>query len=285
MGAKTEITWTDSTWNPVTGCTPVSAGCDNCYAARYAKRRMGDFGTRYMLLTGEELGARKFSEIRPHPNRLDIPLRWRKPRRIFVCSMGDLFHESVPTDFQELVFRTMISASQHVFQVLTKRAFAMQAAIPVIMHRICGPHWVMPKNIWLGVTAENQATADERIPLLLKTPAAVRFVSVEPMLGPIMIDTFLGDLPEDNEGAPYPGKLDWVICGGESGPNARPCYIKWIESIVSQCKSSGTPCHVKQLGAYPVWAGTETRPIAPARGKCNYPEEWPEGLRVREIPA
>jgi protein gp37 len=221
---------------------------------------MGDFGIKYLPLTGEELGTRKFSEIRLHPDRLEIPLRWRKPRRIFVCSMGDPFHEGVPTDFQELVFRTMISASQHAFQVLTKRAFAMQAAIPVIMHRICGPHWAMPTNIWLGVTAENQAAWNERVPLLQQTPAAIRFVSCEPLLGPI----YSRDLRTQS--------VDWVICGGESGPNARPMHPDWARSLRDQCVAARVPFHFKQWGEWaPVPNGEES--ATPHNGYVRpYPE-------------
>lgn len=258
MGQKSEISWTDSTWNPVTGCTPVSAGCDHCYAARYAKRGIGDFGTRYMLLTGEELGTRKFSQILLHPDRLEIPLRWRKPRRIFVCSMGDLFHESVPDDFIDKVFDTMAMCPQHTFQILTKRADRMRRwalllpdrrglSVPDNIQITWAGHLYPLINVWLGVTAENQAMADERIPLLLQTPAAVRFVSCEPLLGPIMIDTFLGDLPEDNEGAPYPGKLDWVIAGTESGPGRRTAQIDWFKALCDQCVAARVPFYLKQM--------------------------------------
>lgn len=271
MGAKTGITWTDSTWNPVTGCTPVSPGCDNCYAARYAKRGMGDFGTKYKPLTGEELGTRQFSEIYLHPDRLDIPLHWRRPRKIFVCSMGDLFHESVPDEFIARVFNIMRSATNHTFQVLTKRPSRMLqwfskcgngGKLGWITHNNTEPekayrgtgiivgatnNWPL-KNVWIGVTAENQAMADERIPLLLQTPATVRFVSCEPMLGPITIDWVGGFTPD--VAFQRPPLLDLVIVGGETGPGARPMHPDWVRSLRDQCLAAGVPFHFKQWGEW-----------------------------------
>lgn len=270
MGANTNISWTDATWSPVTGCTPVSEGCANCYAARYAKRHLGDFAPGpWQVISAKDKyrELRMFSEVRCHPDRLEVPLHWKTPRRIFVCSMGDLFHEQVSAQFQEQVFRTMISAPQHTFQILTKRPEVMLRRVPIIMNRILGfpESWTMPKNIWLGVTAENQARADERIPLLLKTPAAVRFVSIEPMLGPINLFGDGSDAQDWTCNGPdcKQACINWIICGGESGPGARPMKIEWARSLREQCQAAGVPFHLKQLGEWvssgikPDRAGTE----------------------------
>jgi protein gp37 len=246
MGNKTEISWTDATWNPVTGCTPVSPGCEHCYAARYSKRGIGDFGNK-----------RQFSEVRIHPERLGQPMRWRKPRKIFVCSMGDLFHESVPSGFIGGVYNVIQRNPWHIFQILTKR--------PKRMLELLGSGYYSKPlpNLWLGVTAENQAMADERIPLLLQTPAAVRFVSVEPMLGPVN----LMDIPWHPGRPTFPetddlsdgrsaihiveGKrIDWVICGGETGPGARPMHPDWARLLRDQCVAAGVLFHFKHWGEW-----------------------------------
>ena len=455
MGTNTGISWTDSTWSPVTGCTPVSAGCDNCYAARYAQRCMGGFApVRKAIPGGSAIVERSFSEVRTHADRLDIPLHWRKPRRIFVCSMSDLFHDQIEDAFLDRVFATMALSPRHVYQLLTKRperalkylsspqrAFNIQrqmdnAAVEalaereewrsvlgyegvyeisshglirrvdsvrkgrrneegvlaprvdrggyhtvslslgstVTQHRIarlvleafvCAPpnarsearhrngnrqdnrlanlvwgskeenmqdaarhgtagawmkgralftpdqvaeirrrrsegvklkqlaalhgtrikhisaiclgrKYVSPSitwpltNCWLGVTAENQAAADERIPLLLQTPAAVRFVSCEPLLSPVDLKkhfpkpmyhcTECGQEKisnhcakcgtEDNTCTNQIVGIDWVICGGESGPNARPMHPEWVRSLRDQCVAANVPFHFKQWGEY-----------------------------------
>ena len=203
----TKISWTDESWNPVTGCTPVSEGCAHCYAKRMAGRFGGDFST-----------------VTLHPDRLEIPLRWRKPRMVFVPSMGDLFHEDVDDFFITQVFGVMAQASQHTFQVLTKRPERMRnwvrqqtAWLESIANTFGRPGIaeVMP-HIWLGVSVENQARADERYAFLRDTPAAVRFYSIEPLLGPIP------KLPLDG--------ISWVIVGGETGPGAR--------LLVERCRHS-----------------------------------------------
>ncbi len=221
MGGKTKISWSDATLNVVSGCTPVSAGCQNCYASRYAKRGIGDFVKGFRDPNDNKLYRVKipFSEVRTHPDRLEIPLHWRKPRKVFLCSMGDLFHDSVPDEFIEDVFATMANTN-HVYQILTKRPKRMlewmrgewrdtmiEGRAQKQWHERTGEdpslwlsvHLPLP-NVWLGVTAENQAAADERIPLLLQTPAAVRFVSCEPLLGPVDIRKYL---PSEN----------WCFCG------------------------------------------------------------------------
>ncbi|AKF14422.1 hypothetical protein SEA_PHAYONCE_62 [Mycobacterium phage Phayonce] len=265
MGDRTKIEWTRSddgspgaTWNPVTGCTKVSTGCDNCYAEKIANR-----------FAGTKAYPNGF-EVTSRPERLDQPLRWKRPRRIFVNSMADLFHDQVPDDYIARVFAVMALSDRHTFQVLTKRHGRMRALLrdgefQQLVYEAWGtldtpkgqptmedwpwPGWPLP-NVWLGVSTENQQWADIRIPALLDTPAAVRFSSAEPLLGPIEMDSYLVDLPEDEDGAPYPGHLDWVIVGGESGPGARPMHPDWARSLRDQCQAAGVPFLFKQRGEW-----------------------------------
>ncbi|MFH1635591.1 MAG: phage Gp37/Gp68 family protein [Chloroflexota bacterium] len=221
-------------WNPTTGCTKVSAGCKNCYAERIAKRFWKD---------------RKFTEVRCHPERLDIPLHWKKPRRIFVDSMSDLFHPDVPDEFIRDIWIVMHECKLHTFMILTKRPERMQW----LLNRQFGPH-LIESNVWLGVSCEDQKTADERIPLLVQTSAALRFVSIEPMLGKIDLSEYLdhcsyycdhGDMyPEGHR--PERPKIDWLICGCESGSGARPMNLDWARSLRDQCVSAGIPFFLKQ---------------------------------------
>lgn len=313
----TSIQWTDETWNPVTGCTKVSAGCKNCYAEKVADRFWGD---------------RKFTDVRTHAERLEAPLRWRKPRRVFVNSMSDLFHEDVPDEFIDHVFAVMAQARKHTFQVLTKRPDRMRvfmlrwpvgsavAALPRIpsytemtkddLIDVRHTFWPLP-NVWLGVSVEDQKAADERIPLLLDTPAAVRFLSCEPLLGPVDLRRWMAHVASYVPDAPSPsGKvqvrcticgritpgmerecrtmamvsrpIDWIIVGGESGPRARPCNIAWIRSIVEQCKAADVAVFVKQLGASPHDRNVEE--LLLNDGKGGDPSEWPEDIRVRQFP-
>jgi protein gp37 len=228
MGTETKIEWTDATWNPVTGCTNVSEGCRNCYAERVLPR------------TGQS-----FDTVVCHPDRLDAPLHWRKPRRIFVNSLSDLFHEDVPREFIKSVVGVTVDCPQHTFQILTKR--------PQRMLEFCR-ECAFPSNVWLGVSCEDQQTADERIPLLLQTPAAVRFISAEPLLGPIDARRYLPVIARPREAisevaasrTPRNDRLDWVICGGESGPHARPMHPTWARSIRDQCQAAGVPFFFKQ---------------------------------------
>lgn len=214
MGDYSAIEWTDATWNPVTGCTKVSPGCQHCYAERLAKRLQAMGNPRY---------SNGF-DVTLHPDQLGLPLRWKQPRRVFVNSMSDLFHEKVPDAFIQSVFRTMSQAHWHVFQVLTKRAERLRALAPLL-------RW--PKNVWMGVSVENAAYA-ARIDHLRTVPAVVRFLSIEPLLGP------LPELRLD--------RIDWVIVGGESGPNHRKPQPEWIRSIRDQCIRTGVPFFFKQWG-------------------------------------
>lgn len=215
MGANTGIQWTQSTWNPVTGCTKISAGCDNCYAERIAERFRGTPS----FINGFDLTLR--------PERLQQPLKWKKPRMIFVNSMSDLFHKDIPEEFQDNVFDVMEAASQHTFQVLTKRSILM-------FHYITSRYLrcQLPINIWLGVSVENGGQFS-RITHLQQTVAGVRFLSIEPLLGPI-------------EKLPLKG-IHWVIVGGESGANARHMNPDWARAIRDQCAAAGVPFFMKQM--------------------------------------
>ena len=214
MADKSAIEWTDATWNPVTGCTKVSPGCKHCYAERLAKRLQAMGNPRY----------RNGFAVTLHPDQLDLPLRWNSPRRIFVNSMSDLYHERVPEEFILRAFDVMVKAEQHVFQILTKRSGRLAKLAPRLP-------W--PPNVWQGVSVENDHYI-ARIADLQKVAAAVRFLSVEPLLGPIP------DLPLQG--------IHWVIVGGESGPGHRPIEPAWVREIRDQCLEAGVPFFFKQWG-------------------------------------
>lgn len=295
MSDKTKIEWTDATWNPVTGCTMVSAGCTNCYAMQLAGTRLKHHPSRAGLtrLSGDR--PVWTGEVRFNPQWLTQPLRWRTPRRIFVCAHGDLFHESVDPDWIDQIFAVMALAPQHTFQVLTKRPdrmceylwsdWAARARVWVenmtlpglsaqaglaqhTLRRYTAPRHCAPlDHVWLGTSVEDQATASARIPHLLATPAAVRFISAEPLLGSLdlrnlcpsdagietMWDEESADLNEWGSmnvfSGPWP-RLDWVICGGESGPDARPMHPDWARSLRDQCAAAGVAFHFKQWGEW-----------------------------------
>jgi protein gp37 len=217
MAAKSSIEWTEMTWNPVTGCVKVSQGCKHCYADRMARRLQGMKSARY---------ANGFKPTL-HWDLIDTPRRWRVPRTVFVNSMSDLFQEAVPEDFIRQVFGTMEACPQHTFQVLTKRADRLAE----VAHRL---PW--PENVWMGVSVEDVRVI-ERVRLLRGTPARVKFLSCEPLIGPLSRLPLAG--------------IDWVIVGGESGPGARPMEKAWVESILSQCRHAGVPFFFKQWGG--VW--------------------------------
>lgn len=232
----TKIEWTDETWNPVTGCTPISPGCVNCYTKRMARRLAGRHGYPE---------APRHFDVTFHPNRLDQPLRWKKPRRIFVCSMSDLFHEDVPEDFITKVFARMIALTEHTFQVLTKRPDRM---LDYIVRRVPGiGQW---SNVWLGVTICN---SDElwKAGVLSQTPAAVRYVSIEPMLEEIDLSDALNGYPEqcgpdDWDWEQTAPALDQVICGAETGPGKRLMELDWARSLRDQCQEAGIPFFFKR---------------------------------------
>ncbi len=302
----TSIEWTrgddgskGETWNPVVGCSIKSAGCTNCYAMGIAHRGMSKQHRGLTVMTSR--GAKWNGEVRFLPDVLAKPLSWRKPRRVFVNSMSDLFHEGLAFEQIAAVFGVMAACPQHTFQVLTKRperAREFFAWLGAEQHRYEGGQatacvvaaqqatdyetlvpapiysraWPLP-NVWIGVSCEDQRAADERIPILLELPAVVRFVSAEPLLGPIDfraipyrgdVDYFLDAIAgrystipggQGNtfaHGMALKRPIDWIIVGGESGPGARPCDVAWIRSIVEQCAGAGVPVFCKQLGAKPI---------------------------------
>jgi protein gp37 len=214
MADGSAIEWTDATWNPVTGCTKITAGCANCYAARFSERFRGVTG--HPFERGFDLTLR--------PDRILQPLSWRRPRMIFVNSMSDLFHKEIPREFIDRVFDTMEAASWHVFQVLTKRSTLMRNYLQHRYHDV-----KPPPHIWLGVSVENGA-ATKRIKHLQQSPASIRFLSIEPV------------------GTMDLAGIHWVIAGGESGPNARPMHIDWARDIRDQCAKSGVAFFFKQWG-------------------------------------
>jgi protein gp37 len=214
-------------WNPVTGCQKVSQGCRNCYAERIAARFWGE---------------RRFTDVICHEDRLDIPFHWKKPRRVFVNSMSDLFHEDVPDKFIGRVWSKMLEFPKHTFLILTKRPQRMADVISRIVTECERKGLRRANNIWLGVSAEDQKTASERVPYLLQTPAAVRFVSCEPLLGAVDLSEWLCSI-ETNY-------LKWVIAGGESGPGARPAHPDWARGLRDQCRAAGVPYFFKQHGEW-----------------------------------
>ncbi len=308
MADNTAIEWTDATWNPVTGCSVVSPGCTNCYAMKLAGTRLRNEPSRKGLTRNTKAGPVWNGEVRLNERWLTQPLSWKRPRRIFVCAHGDLFAENVPDVWIDRVFAVMALSPQHTFQVLTKRAARMreyltdlgvvrrlyelvceltvEKSLPVVLMargipdpglmpawpRVHLARWPLP-NIWLGVSAEDQVRADARVPDLLATPAAVRFVSAEPLLGPIDLNPFLfivtkGDdailacrarheeplpfhdpatTPADEIATP---RVDWIIVGGESGPSVRAMHPAWARSIRDQCAGAGVAFFFKQWGAF-----------------------------------
>lgn len=271
MSGNTTIEWATKVWNPLRGCSKVSEGCRNCYAARQAHRFSGP-GLPYEDLTQKTTaGVNWTGKINLVPKILDEPLRWRKSERVFVNSMSDLFHENVPITFIHDVFKVMAEANWHTFQVLTKRPERMRAVVDYIKPLFLGMvfngskvEWPLP-NVWLGVSVENQKAADERIPLLLQTPAAVRFLSMEPLLGPVDVpEVYMKKLDWGDGPKHWPdgaGIIDWIIVGGESGPHARPMHPDWAMSLRDQCQAAGVPYFFKQWGAWMPLPDYEPVPI------------------------
>lgn len=315
MGDKTGIEWADATWNIVTGCSVISPGCENCYAMRDAAGRLQDKPS-YKGLTNRH--GKWTGEVRFNEHLLDQPLRWRRPRRVFVNSMGDLFHEAVPEEWIDHVFAAMALADKHEFLVLTKRAARMREYMTSIEDgdkRIEGDwardaliegtaqkiwyertgedtsltlavHMPLP-NVSLGVSVENQATADERIPLLLDTPAAMRFVSAEPLLGPIAL---VGCRPV-GAGEKV---IHWVIAGGESGKDARPMHPQWARNLRDVCTETGTAFFFKQWGEWApshhwghwLQAGADNRALIDLDGRDvdgHADMEWKDGSVAKMV--
>ncbi len=230
-----DIEWTDVTWNPVTGCTKVSPGCAHCYAETFSKRNMAGWK------------GRDFSDVQFHPERLKQPSKWRKPRRIFVNSMSDLFHEKVKYHQATLIFHEMVSENRHIYQVLTKRPERMQVFVALYIDQHYNGDRARFENenrhIWLGVSVEDQKRANERVPLLLDIPAGLRFLSCEPLLGPLdlRLHWLLGSSVSRKA-------IEWVIVGGESGVKARPMESDWVHWLKEQCEDAGVPFFFKQWG-------------------------------------
>ncbi len=282
MAGKTKIEWTEYSWNPIRGCSRVTDGCRHCYAEDQAARiiRMdrgrgvpeGQGSYDGLLAKGGQWNG----QIKFVPELLDQPIRWTKPRFIFVNSMSDLFHENVPEDVIQRIFAVMAAAPQHTFQVLTKRAERMrdvlqnkdarwivEGQIKLTQEGVLKPGayrvtWPLP-NVWLGVSVENQIAANERVPKLLETPAAVRWLSMEPLLGPVDLEKIQessGDVSSALYGYHTAGScervggIDWVVVGGESGPKARPMHRQWVRDLRDQCTSAGVPYLFKQWGEW-----------------------------------
>lgn len=300
-----QIEWTEKTWNPIVGCSIVSPGCTNCYAMKQAARieKMNPDLAHYRGLTQpSKAGPVWTGKIALSERALLEPLRRRTPTTWFVNSMGDLFHEDAPDEWIDRVFRVINMTPHHTYQILTKRARRMRQYMAdqerVIQVAFEGRAEWPPRNAWLGVSAEDQKRADERIPDLLATPAAVRFVSAEPLLGQINFEQIelrrFGELPNEQSRRlgdyvrPLTGcfkdsvTLDWIIVGGESGPNARPMQIPWARSILGQCRAAGVACFVKQLGTEPIWEDGAFLNLR--HGKGADMSEWPSDLRVQEFP-
>lgn len=285
--------WWNESWNPVTGCTKGSPGCKNCYAER-------DWARMVHL---PAYAGRDFTDVGCHPERLDQPLRWARPRKIFVNSMSDLFHEAVPDAFLDKVFAVMAHAKQHIFQVLTKRhnrmhqyltthnrsSYWAQAANDMGLRPdpkdknsryttehfpgrdVAGCYQADPlPNVWLGVSAENQTFADARVPVLLATPAAVRWVSLGPLLGAVSLAEhgLHGD----------PGQLDWVVLEGESGSRARPMHPDWVRGMAKECAAAGVPFNFKQWGEY---APATYAPVADQPNQTSWRSDDPAVMKVK----
>lgn len=252
MSDKSSIEWTDATWNPIRGCTKISPGCKYCFGEAMAERFRGVPGHPF------EQGF----DLRLVPEKLEEPLRWRKPRRIFVNSMSDLFHEGVADEYIQRVVDVMMAAPQHTYQALTKRAARMRELLNTKLAFVA-----RESNIWWGVSVEDRKYGLPRIAELQKANVATRFLSIEPLLEDV------GDLNLKG--------VHWVIVGGESGHHARPFNLDWARSILRQCHEQKLPCFIKQLGRNPIGNGAALRLIDRKGGDWN---EWPSDLRVRQYP-
>lgn len=342
MSAKSDIQWTDATFNPTLGCDYESPGCANCYAVNSVHRMAGNpnvkisnanKGLTRLPMEGKGGGPRWVGDGRFLAERLAVPVRWREGRRIFVNSLSDLFLDDFSNEEIAAVFGVMAAAPQHTFQVLTKRAgrlvawfnwfnewrhpkrhirpaLAEHAAVLAeerghrdvadvlykAANKVAGlGDWPL-RNVWMGVSVESQPYAESRIPMLLRIPAAVHFISAEPLLGPLDLERwmpggwatgngcrlcgFMTSQSNHQEHCQVP-HLQWIIAGGESGNKARPCHLDWLRGIVRQAKAGGVPLFMKQLGDWPM--GFSGLPASFGPKGENF-EQWPEELRVREFP-
>ncbi|MBD2437402.1 phage Gp37/Gp68 family protein [Nostoc sp. FACHB-110] len=298
----TNIQWTDETWNPIVGCSRISPGCSKCYAATAAaSARLQQF-PQYQKVKDWD-GTVEFVK-----NQLLKPLSWKKPKKIFVCSMSDLFHENVPDEWIDKVMAVAAICPQHTFQILTKRPeraleyFTSEnrfACIDYQAYEILradrAPYYrehpvvKLPlKNVWIGTTVENQAMANKRIPLLLQIPAVIRWLSVEPLLGEIdlreagMIQRLISD---NYEWENISEEISWVVVGGESGSGARPCNLAWMRSLARQCQDAEVPAFVKQLGSRPFYLKCgEKYPYKISDKKGGVITDFPEDLQIRQFP-
>lgn len=277
MASQSKIEWTSATWNPTTGCDRISAGCDNCYALTMAAR-LKKMGSAKYQTDGDPRTSGPGFGVAVHQDALDVPLRWRLPRRVFVDSMSDLFHARVPDEFIARVFATMAATPRHTYQLLTKRPRRMRRLLnsPAFADLVFGfadgwetrqrltrptrddPMPALP-HVWLGVSVEDQEHAEQRVPDLLGTPAAVRFLSCEPLLGPVGIGRWLTREPVYAPGPGagggaasrrLPAPVNWVIAGGESGPKARPAHPDWFRWLRDECAMADVAFFFKQWGAY-----------------------------------
>lgn len=305
MASNTAIQWTEQTWNPTTGCDRISDGCTNCYALTMAKRLKGMGQAKYQTDGNPKTSGPGFG-IAVHPEAILEPLRWKKPRLVFTNSMSDLFHSGIDTASLHLIFGVMAATPQHTYQILTKRHGRMRSLLNdpqfahMVFHRAkmygrpdtAARTWPLP-NVHLGVSVENQKWADIRIKALAQTPAAVRFLSCEPLVGPVRLPLMetVGGCNCGGYGPPYyvhepscgyePGaaySIDWVIIGGESGPGARPFDPQWAADLIDDARAAGAAPFVKQLGS--VWA----RANGASDSKGGKLEDWPAHLRIREYP-
>lgn len=242
MADHSRIEWTETTWNPWTGCTKVSPGCKNCYAERMSRRL-------------QAMGVKKYRngfKVTTHMDEFETPLRWKRPRMVFVCSMSDFLHPMINDRHVLRVLDVMKQARGHTFQVLTKRP---QRMVDILK----GYNRMLTRNVWFGVTVENQECAEEKVPILMNVAAKVRFVSCEPMLGPLDLRRWM----------PHAYCLKWVIVGAESGPGARPMKLEWARDLLDQCKKAEVPFFMKQIVE---------------NGKKVPFEDFPEDLKIREMP-
>ncbi|HAO12140.1 MAG TPA: phage Gp37/Gp68 family protein [Planktothrix sp. UBA8407] len=293
----TKIQWCDETINPIVGCSRVSPGCERCYAASAAK------SARLQQFPQYQKVASWNGTVELVPNQLDRPYEWKKGKRIFIGSMTDLFHENTPFSWLEEIMAMIEETTQHTYQILTKRPERMIEFFDWYSRRcsdesIGDIKWRMPDNIWLGVSCENQAMADKRIPLLMQIPAKVRFLSCEPLLEPINLSKFLpiewSEIAEDwIESWPGIGSYNandypsWVIVGGESGAGSRACHVDWLRDIASQCQSAKIPVFIKQLGNNAIATRTDHTgnyklKIKDRKGSDIL--EWFEDLRIQQFP-